>query len=114
MVGLSRNLKLQWLNKVVELVLEGHIEQEIKDLLNEYLSFEIQIHCLLRLHLHKNKGTTNEFFFRRLYLFAPLSRKNKVYIEVISMYIPTLDPKTVGKVIAQFRQCMSCSVLISY
>ena len=42
MVGLSRNLKLQWLNKVAELVLEGHTEQEIKDQLNEYLSFEIE------------------------------------------------------------------------
>lgn len=42
MVGLSRNLKLQWLNKVVELVLEGHTEQEIKEQLNEYLSFEIE------------------------------------------------------------------------
>ena len=42
MVGLSRNLKLQWLNKVVELVLEEHTEQEIKDQLNEYLSFEIE------------------------------------------------------------------------
>lgn len=42
MVGLSRNLKLQWLNKVVELVLERHTEQEIKDQLNEYLSFEIE------------------------------------------------------------------------
>ena len=42
MVGLSRNLKLQWLKKVVELVLEGHTEQEIKDQLNEYLSFEIE------------------------------------------------------------------------
>lgn len=41
MVGLSRNLKLQWLNKVVELVFEGLTEQEIKDQLNEYLSFEI-------------------------------------------------------------------------
>lgn len=42
MVGLSRNLKLQWLNKVVELVLEEHTEQEIKDQLNEYLGFEIE------------------------------------------------------------------------
>lgn len=42
MVGLSRNLKLQWLNKVVELVLEELSEQEIKDQLNEYLSFEIE------------------------------------------------------------------------
>ena len=32
MVGLSRNLKLQWLNKVAELVLEGHTEQEIKSI----------------------------------------------------------------------------------
>lgn len=42
MVGLSRKLKLQWLNKVVELVLEGGTEQEIKDQLNAYLSFEIE------------------------------------------------------------------------
>ena len=40
-VGLSRNLKLQWLNKTAELVLEGLTEKEIKDQLNEYLSFEI-------------------------------------------------------------------------
>lgn len=42
MVGLSRNLKLQWLNKAVELVLEGLTEQEIKEQLNEHLSFEIE------------------------------------------------------------------------
>ena len=41
MVGLSRNLKLQWLNKVVELTSGELTEQEIKDQLNEYLSFEI-------------------------------------------------------------------------
>jgi len=41
MVGLSRNLKLQWLNKVVELVSDGLTENEIKEQLNEYLSFEI-------------------------------------------------------------------------
>ena len=42
MVGLSRNLKLQWLNKVVELVLEDLKEEEIKEQLNEYLSFDIE------------------------------------------------------------------------
>lgn len=42
MVGLSRNIKLQWLNKVVELVREGLSEKEIKESLNEYLSFEIE------------------------------------------------------------------------
>ena len=41
MVGLSRNLKLQWLNKVVELVLEGLPENDIHDQLNDYLSYEI-------------------------------------------------------------------------
>ena len=41
MVGLSRNLKLQWLNKVAELVWRTS-EQEIKEQLNEYLSFEIE------------------------------------------------------------------------
>ncbi len=48
MVGLSRNLKLQWLNKVVELVSSGLTEQEIKDQLNEYLSFEISSPTNLR------------------------------------------------------------------
>lgn len=42
MVGLSRNLKLQWLNKVVELVLEGLPENEIHDQLNDYLGYEIE------------------------------------------------------------------------
>ena len=37
MVGLSRNLKMQWLNKTAELVMEGLSEKEIHDQLNEYL-----------------------------------------------------------------------------
>lgn len=41
-IGLSRNLKLQWLNKTVELVSTGLTEQEIKENLNEYLGFEIK------------------------------------------------------------------------
>lgn len=41
MVGLSRNIKLSWLNKVAEYVIAGMPEQEIKENLNEYLSFEI-------------------------------------------------------------------------
>lgn len=40
-VGLSRNLKLPWLNKTAELCLEGLSDSEIRDQLNEYLSFEI-------------------------------------------------------------------------
>ena len=41
MVGLSRNLKLPWLNKAAELCSSDLTEQEIKDQLNEYLSYEI-------------------------------------------------------------------------
>lgn len=41
-VGLSRNLKLQWLNKVVELASSNLTEQEIKDQLNEYLSLNFK------------------------------------------------------------------------
>ena len=48
MVGLSRNIKLPWLNKVVEFGFAGMTEQEIKDGLNEYLSFEIQSPTNLR------------------------------------------------------------------
>ncbi len=43
MVGLSRNLKLRWLNKTVEYVLENKSEEEIKEDLNDYLSYEILI-----------------------------------------------------------------------
>ena len=42
MIGLSRAIKLEWLNKTVELILEGNNEEQIKDELNEYLSYEIK------------------------------------------------------------------------
>lgn len=41
MVGLSRNLKLPWLDEVVRLYADGLNENVIKEKLNEYLSFEI-------------------------------------------------------------------------
>lgn len=47
-IGLSRNLKLPWLNKMTELCLTGLSEQEIKDQLNEYLSYEISSPTNLR------------------------------------------------------------------
>ena len=48
MVGLSRSIKIEWLNKVAHLVVEGKSEQEIKNELNEYLSFEIKSPTNLR------------------------------------------------------------------
>lgn len=48
MVGLSRNLKLPWLNEVVRLYAEGFDDNQIKEKLNEYLSFEIGSPTVLR------------------------------------------------------------------
>lgn len=48
MVGLSRNLKMTWLNQAVELLSEDLPEQEYKEKLNEYLSFEIMSPTNLR------------------------------------------------------------------
>lgn len=42
MVGLSRPIKLEWLNETVDLLLEGKEASQIKEELNEYLSFEIK------------------------------------------------------------------------
>lgn len=79
MVGLSRNLKLQWLNKVVELVLEGHTEQEIKDQLNEYLSFEIESPTNIR--------KTREILMNIWFYDNELSNKLKVpALEFIKAY----------------------------
>lgn len=48
MVGLSRTLKLPWLNEVVRLYAEGLDDTQIKEKLNEYLSFEIGSPTVLR------------------------------------------------------------------
>lgn len=40
--GFTRTIKLHWLNKTVDLVSEGLSEEEIRNQLDEYLSFEIQ------------------------------------------------------------------------
>jgi hypothetical protein len=48
MVGLSRPIKLEWLNKTVELIKQGKSASEIKEELHEYLSFEISSPTNLR------------------------------------------------------------------
>ena len=48
MVGLSRNIKIMWLNKTVELINEGLSTEDIKKQLNDYLSFEINSPTNLR------------------------------------------------------------------
>lgn len=66
MVGLSRNLKLPWLNEVVRLCSEGLDDNQIKEQLNEYLSFEIGSptnlrktrDILLNIWVHENDFTS--------------------------------------------------------
>lgn len=48
MVGFSRAIKLDWLNKTAELVSLGKTSDEITVELNEYLSFEIKSPTVLR------------------------------------------------------------------
>lgn len=47
-IGLSRKIKLPWLNKAVELLDENLSEGDYKDKMNEYLSFEIDSPTVLR------------------------------------------------------------------
>ena len=47
-IGMSRNIKFDWLNKVAELYMGGKNEDEIKEELNEFLSFEIKSPTNLR------------------------------------------------------------------
>jgi hypothetical protein len=47
-VGLSRALKPEWLDKTVELLIQGKDEKTLKDNLNGYLSFEIKSPTNLR------------------------------------------------------------------
>jgi hypothetical protein len=48
MVGLSRAIKQEWLNKAAELAAQATTELEIKEALNEYLSYEIKSPTILR------------------------------------------------------------------
>lgn len=47
-IGLSRKIKLQWLNKAVDLLGENLSEEDYKVKMNEYLSFEIESPTVLR------------------------------------------------------------------
>ena len=47
-IGMSRNIKLEWLNKVAFLNIIGKSEEEIRKDLNEYLSVEIKSYTNMR------------------------------------------------------------------
>lgn len=64
MVGLSRNIKLSWLNEIVELMDHETEKAVIKDKLNEYLSFEIASPTNLR---KTREILLNIWFYDNLY-----------------------------------------------
>ena len=69
MVGLSRNLKMQWLNKTVELVNEGLTEKEVKESLNEYLSYPSSV----RYHAYRHYNLSNKYL-RQFHFFDKLPK----------------------------------------
>ncbi|HCS72315.1 MAG TPA: hypothetical protein DIW17_00370 [Clostridiales bacterium] len=48
LIGMSRNVNLEWLNEAASLYIAGKSEKEIKDELNQYLSCEIKSHTNMR------------------------------------------------------------------
>jgi len=76
MVGLSRSIKLEWLDKTVELASSLTIEKDIKEKLNEYLSFEIQSPTNLR--------KTREILLNVWY--RPSLNKKALWSEAIKVY----------------------------
>ncbi|WP_352418699.1 hypothetical protein [Proteiniborus sp.] len=47
-IGMSRNIKLEWLNQAANFYISGKTEAEIKESLNDYLSYEIKSAINLR------------------------------------------------------------------
>ena len=79
MVGLSRSVKLPWLDKTIEFMDQYPEEQELKDALTEYLSFEIGSPTVLR--------KTREILLHAWYYEEPDTKvlKNRA-LELIHQY----------------------------
>lgn len=76
MVGLSRNLKMPWLNKAAEFAIEGLDEKEMKNQLNEYLGFEIDSPTNLR---KTREILMNVWFYQNDYSDKLFSEAKKLY-----------------------------------
>lgn len=95
MVGLSRPIKIEWLNKTVELIKEGKNETEIKNELNHYLSFEFSSPTNLR--------KTREI------LLATWVRTPEEYDKVKNMALEIYDGENVDKLVIHW-----CMMLLTY
>jgi len=95
LVGLSRAIKLEWLNKTVELIKEGKTDAEIKNDLNEYLSFEITSPTNLR--------KTREI------LLAIWVRNPDDYKNIKSLALEIYDNENINRLVIHW-----CMILITY
>jgi hypothetical protein len=83
MVGLSRVIKPEWLSKIVELISQTTSEQELKERLNEYLSFEIKSPTNLR--------KTREILLNIWY--KPIATQNAIWKRAINAFQSDGDNK---------------------
>lgn len=97
LVGLSRAIKIEWLNKTVELIKEGKTEAEIKSDLNEYLSYEISSPTNLR--------KTREILLA-IWVRTPDEYKN---IKTLALKLFETDTKCINKLVAHW-----CMLLLTY
>lgn len=97
LVGLSRAIKVEWLNKTVELIKQGKTEAEIKSDLNEYLSYEITSPTNLR--------KTREILLA-IWVRTPDEYKN---IKTLALKLYETDTKCINKRVAHW-----CMLLLTY
>lgn len=95
-IGMSRNINLEWLNETASLVLLGKTEAEVKETLNEYLSFSIMSPTNLR--------KTREI------LMNIWTRKSVEHVKIRDFALEVFNTnKLSNKLVAHW-----CMILISY
>ena len=116
MIGLSRNLKLPWLNKTIEFVQEGLSEEEIKEQLNEYLGFEITSPINIRktrellMHIWVYENPTSEKIKEKgleLVQKYPEDRMMIHWCEMLSVFPVFMDITTIIGKLAAFEDEMT-------
>jgi len=112
MVGLSRNIKMPWLNRVAEMANEDLSEEEVKNQLNEYLGFEIESptnlrktrEILMNIWIYKNDYSEKLFSdARRLFRSYPDYELEIHWCLILAAYPVFIDVcKLIGKM-TQFQ-----------
>lgn len=96
LIGMSRNINLDWLNKVADLVVQGKQEDEIKEILNEYIALSINSPTNLR--------KTREILMN-IWVRIP---EERVHIRKLALELYNYN-KSVNKLLAHW-----CMILLAY